>query len=64
MVLEEISIRSYLDKGWYLISVDTTDLDEIGPWMQENIHGSWRAYTDKWMFESEHDAIMFKLRWS
>lgn len=62
-MVEEISIKSYLDRGWHLVSIDQPDLNDIGQWMQEFIHCGWRGYRDRWVFESEQDAVIFKLRW-
>ncbi len=63
-IITEFKVARLIEQGWFMVTVFGLDMEGIGPWMEENIRGNWRGFTTKWMFESEDDAILFKLRWS
>lgn len=63
-VKQEIAVAYFVDQGWTKVSISNEDLDEIGPWMQENINGNWRGFTTQWVFEDPKEALLFKMRWS
>lgn len=65
-IVAEVAIESLLRKNWYLVTIADPSLphDGIGPWIQSNIKGEWRAYIGgRYVFEFENDAVLFKLRW-
>lgn len=62
-IIREAVIAHFIGEGWTRIVISNNDLENIGSWMQENIRGNWRGFTTQWVFESEQDAIMFKMRW-
>lgn len=52
--------------GWIKVGIDcTTDTKyvEILEWIRSNIKGEHRGRYECWAFESEEDAILFKLTW-
>lgn len=61
-VLTEIRTQHYLNLGWTLVQ-NKVAIEDIGGWIK-NIQGDWRAYHDRWLFEREDDATLFKLTWS
>lgn len=62
-ILTEIRIAQLIEQGWFMVTVFGLDMDGVGTWMEDNIRGNWRGFTTSWMFESENDAVLFKLRW-
>lgn len=36
---------------------------DVITWVDSNHTGNFQEHRGKWLFESEEDAIMFKLRW-
>jgi len=55
--------KVYEDLGWVVVE-PREDLAYVGPWIEENIEGEWRAFAHMWLFEKEDDATLFKLRWT
>lgn len=37
--------------------------DDVITWVDANHTGNFQEHRGKWLFESDKDAIMFKLRW-
>ena len=63
-VKQELAVMYFTDQGWTKVTIDNPELDDIGPWMQENIYSSWRGFTTQWVFEDPEEAILFRMRWS
>jgi len=61
-ILVEVRCADLVSQGWTMVTIDTT-IENIGAWMQANIHSDWRAFHDRWLFEDANDAVLFKLRW-
>jgi len=59
-----VRVNQLLSDGWTKVEVSDIDPDDIGPWLQENMQGDWRAFVSCWMFELADDATLFILRWS
>lgn len=58
-----VRAKEYEDLGWHVVEPIDDHLD-IGPWVEANIKGDWRAFAHMWLFENANDATLFKLRWT
>ena len=64
-ILLDLRCRELVSQGWTLVTLDNAISDNMGRWMQENIHGDWRAfYSGRWVFKNEEDAVLFTMRWA
>ena len=64
-ILLDLRCRELVSQGWTLVTLDNAITDNMGLWMQENIHGDWRAfYNGRWVFENNEDAALFAMRWA
>ena len=61
-IVLEVRCQALVDQGWTMVKLAVTDLDDVGPWMQANIPGDWRGFTDRWLFEHADDATLFTMR--
>ena len=55
-------VTAYQSLGWTLVTSDAP-VEDIGDWMQKNLHHDWRVFYDKWLFENAIDAVLFRLTW-
>lgn len=61
-IVLEVRCQALVDQGWTMIKLEIADHGDIGSWMQENIQGDWRGFTDRWLFEHADDATLFTMR--
>ena len=62
-LLVDLRCADLVNQGWTMARIDAS-IEDIGSWMQANIHGDWRAFHDRWLFENADDAVLLLLRWS
>jgi hypothetical protein len=65
-ILLDLRCKELVSQGWTLVTLgDNAITNNMGLWMQENIHGDWRAfYNGRWVFENNEDAVLFTMRWA
>lgn len=61
-ILELLHIEQLQKQGWYTV-ITSAAIEDIGGWMK-NCRHDWRAFRDRYLFEDQDDAILFRLTWT
>lgn len=65
----EIMSRSLVLSGWHKVDLEETtyplnDIEQVKVWVEANVTGNYQTRSNRWVFENEKDATLFRLRWN